>query len=56
MNDPSPRLNRMLPDPVGEIAAANEIKLLTERMSRLLPSIGISVIEAVTVASEPDLM
>ncbi len=44
-----------LPDPIGEIAAANEIKLLTERMSALLANIGISLVEAVTVASEPNL-
>jgi hypothetical protein len=56
MNDPSPRLNRMLPDPVGESAAAYEIRLLTDRISRLLASIGISAVEAVTVESEPNLM
>jgi|ERR1700722_8738291 hypothetical protein len=56
MNDPSPRLNRMLPDPVGETAAAQEIRLLIERIIRPLANIGMSAVDAVTVGSEPNLI
>jgi hypothetical protein len=54
MNDPSPRLNKTLPDPEGEIAAAYEIRLLTDRISLLPARIGMSAVEAVTVESDPN--
>ena len=54
-NDPSPRLNRMIPDPEGEIPAAYEIRLLIDKISLLFASIGISKVEAVTVGSDPNL-
>jgi hypothetical protein len=46
----------MVPDPEGEIAAAYEIKLLTDRMSLLPAKTGISAVDATTVASEPNLI
>jgi hypothetical protein len=53
-NDPSPRLNRTLPDPNGEIAAAWEMRLLTERIIRLAARIGMSDVEATMDGSEPN--
>jgi hypothetical protein len=46
----------MLPDPVGETAAAQEIRLLIERIIRPLANIGMSAVDAVTVGSEPNLI
>jgi hypothetical protein len=54
--DPSPRLNKMLPDPEGEIAAAYEIRLLTDRISLLPAKMGMSAVEATTVRSDPNLI
>jgi hypothetical protein len=54
MNDPSPRLNRRLPDPDGETAAAYEMRLLIDRISRVPARIGISDAEAVNVGSDPN--
>jgi hypothetical protein len=56
MNDPSPRLNSMLPDPAGKSAAAYEIRLLTDRISRLPAKMGMSLVDAATVGSEPNLI
>lgn len=42
--------------PAGEIAAAYEIKLFTDRINRLLGKIGMSAVEAATVGSEPNLI
>src|ERR1700727_522431 len=44
----------MLPDPVDEIAAAYEIRLLIDRIIRLPASTGMSAVEAATVESEPN--
>jgi hypothetical protein len=56
MNDPSPRLNRRFPDPDGETAAAYEMRLLIDRISRVPARIGMSNVEAVTVGSDPNRM
>jgi hypothetical protein len=55
-NDPSPRLNRIVPDPEGEIAAAWEIRLLIDKIILLLGNIGMSAVDAATVGSEPNLI
>jgi hypothetical protein len=46
----------MMPDPDGETTAAYEIRLLIDRINRLLAKIGMSVVDAVTVGSEPNLI
>jgi hypothetical protein len=45
----------MVPDPEGVIAAAFLMRLLTDRITRLLARTGMSVVLATTVASEPNL-
>jgi hypothetical protein len=46
----------MVPEPDGEIAAAYEIRLFIDKISRVPGNIGISDVDTTTVESEPNRM